>query len=87
MQVQHHPDEEVDDIADRLAAEMGWTPAERLHHADRLYDIRRTAAAVQLQEKQRIPLDRTTENVDAYFRGYDRRLAKAQEYMDTMEER
>ena len=87
VQLQHHPDETVDDVATRLAAEMGWNPEERQLHTDRLYDIRRTAAAVQLQEKQRIPLDRTQANVDAYFRGYDCRLAKAQEYMDTMEER
>jgi hypothetical protein len=87
IQLQHHPDETVEDIADRLAAELGWNPEERRQHTDRLYDIRRTAAAVQLQEKQRIPLDRTQGNVDAYFRDLDRRLVKSQEYMDVMEER
>jgi len=86
LQHQLHPDDEINEIADRLAAERSWTPDERQKIVDRLYDIRKTAAAIQLQEKMRIPLIRTAENVEAYFRELDGRLAVARRHADNMDE-
>ena len=81
-----HPKEDVAVIAARLASQLSWSPEETHLHQERLYDIRRAAATALLEEKNRIPFNRTAANMDAYLDGLDRRLDDAHHYMDTMDE-
>ena len=76
-EVRQHPDDTPDVLADRLAARYGWTPAERAHHAARLYDVQAGATAALLEERMRVPLSRTPEAMERYFRGLDERMAVA----------
>jgi len=86
LQHQLHPDDNIAELVDRLAAGRPWYPEDRQRIADRLYDIRKTAAVIQLQEKMRIPLIRTAQNVEEYFRDLDDRLSVARRHADNLDE-
>jgi len=78
-EVRQHPTDTPDALADRLAERYGWTPAERALHAARLYDVQAGATAALLEERMRVPLSRTPEAMERYFRGLDERMTVAYE--------
>ena len=67
------PDDDEETIADRLATQHQWSAAERDHHRDRLYDIRRTVLMMVYRERDRIPASRTAQAIDDFFAAIDAR--------------
>lgn len=86
LQHQLHPDDSVDVIAHRLALAHGWTAEEQRQIRERLYDIRKTATALLMQETMNFPLFRTLARVEEYFAEYDRRLTVARRQAEDMDE-
>jgi hypothetical protein len=84
--VQARPNETIAVIADRLANQYGWTPAERLSHLRRLYDIRRSIALTTIQSRLMVPIIHTPESVHGYFQALGVRYEQAQRQWEEEEE-
>ena len=78
--------EDLPTLVNRLATHYQWTPEERAEHAERLYDIRRTAALLTSQERVLIPVERTQASLDAFFHVIDTRYTAAERTLQDLDD-
>ncbi|HSN23483.1 MAG TPA: hypothetical protein VLS45_04845 [Methylomicrobium sp.] len=78
LQLRLHGEDSIDEIADRLAAQYGWTTDERARHAERMLDIRRTTLMDALFDRSRVPANRDAAAISHFLSAMDEAANDAQ---------